>query len=176
MVLSDEHILELVEKKELIIEPSVIKEDIMCNHINLHLSDRLLIYKIDTLDLKENYDDSIVKEIIISPNGYELKPGDFVLGSTVEKVKIPNGYFGFIETKGNIARAGIQAHNSDGHVDPGFVGNITLEIKNNSRHSIIIYPNLKFVQMYFFRLTSKSLNPCQGKYNNQENATIYKKD
>lgn len=176
MVLSDEHIIELLERQELTIEPKPLKENIRCNHINLHLSNKLLKYNIDTLDLKTDQSGSITEEIIMSAEGYILKPGDFVLGSTVEKVGIPNGHFGFIETKGNIARAGIQAHNADGHVDPGFVGNITLEIKNNSNHSIIIYPDLKFVQIYFFKLTSKSIRPYQGKYQNQKGGTEYKKD
>jgi dCTP deaminase len=73
-------------------------------------------------------------------------------------------------------RAGIQAHNTDGHIDPGFRGNITLEIKNNSNHSIIIYPDIAFVQIYFFKSTSKSSNIYKGKYQNQKGATIYIKD
>ncbi len=83
---------------------------------------------------------------------------------------------GFIETKGNIARAGIQIHNTDGHINLGFSGNITLEIKNNSNNSIIIYPNLAFVQIYFFKATSKSLKPYNGKYQNQKGGTTYIKD
>lgn len=139
------------------------------------MSDELLRYKVDTLDLKDVSADEIVEKITIPNEGYMLKPGDFLLGSTIEKVEIPNGYYGFIETKGNIARAGIQAHNADSHIDPGFVGNITLEIKNNSNHSIIIYPNIKFVQIRFLKSTSESVNPYQGKYQDQEGATIYKK-
>jgi dCTP deaminase len=175
MILSDKHIFELLKNNRLIITPNPLNEDINCNRIDLHLSDKLLRYKVDTLDLRENSTDPIVEEITIAEEGYVLKPGDFFLGSTVEKVEIPNGYFGFVETKGNIARAGIQAHNADGHIDPGFVGNITLEIKNNSNHSIIIYPNIKFVQIRFLKSTSESINPYQGKYQNQEGATVYKK-
>lgn len=176
MILSDKHILELLREKKLLIIPEPAAKDIRCNHINLYLSNKLLKYKIETLDLKKEDKDSVVEEIVISDDGYELKPGDFVLGSTIEKIGIPNGYFGFVETKGNIARAGIQTHNTDGHIDPGFTGNITLEIKNNSNHSIIIYPNMAFVQIYFFKSTSESLFPYDGKYQNQEGATTYLKD
>lgn len=175
MILSDKHILELLETKKLIITPAPLREDINCNRIDLRLSNKLLRYKVETLDLSANNVDSVVEEIIIAEDGYILKPGEFLLGSTVEKVEIPNGYYGFVETKGNIARAGIQAHNADGHIDPGFVGNITLEIKNNSNHSIIIYHNIKFVQIRFLKSTSESINPYQGKYQNQEGATIYRK-
>lgn len=174
MILSDKHILELLKKEVLIIEPT--PKEITCNHVILHLYNKLLKYKIKTLDLNDNHQDCLTKEIIIPESGYELKPGEFLLGSTLEKVKIPNGYFGFIETKGNIGRAGIQAHNADGHIDPGFHGNITLEIKNNSNHSIRIYPNMAFVQIYFLKGSSKSINPYNGKYQNQKGATTYKKD
>lgn len=176
MILSDNSIIELLENKELIIDPKPLEADIRCNHINLHLFRKLLKYKINTLDLREGKNFDLTNEIIIPVNGYQLQPGEFVLGSTVEHVAIPNGYFGLIETKGNIARAGIQAHNADGHVDPGFIGNITLEIKNNSNHVIIIYSDMAFVQFYLFQSTSKSLNPYQGKYQNQNGATVYKKD
>ncbi len=175
MILSDKSILELLERKELIIDPFPDDSDIRCNHVNLHLNSKLIRYAVKTLDLNSQSEIK-TEEIIIPHTGYELKPGDFLIGSTAEKVTIPNGYFGFIETKGNIARAGIQTHNTDGHVDPGFSGNITLEIKNNSNHSIIIYPELAFVQIYFFKATSKSLRPYNGKYQYQKGGTIYIKD
>ena len=176
MILSDKSILELLKRKKLIIEPVPLDSDVKCNHINLHLSSRVLKYKVKVLDLKDNDHSFLVEEFEIPKNGFELKAGEFLLGSTVEKIQIPNGYSGFIETKGNIARAGIQTHNTDGHIDPGFIGNVTLEIKNNSHHSIVIYPNIAFVQIYFFKSTSKSINPYNGKYQNQKGATTYKKD
>ena len=174
MILSDKDIIKLLKREKLIIIPSPKDFDICCNHINLHLDNKLLKYMTKILDLKE--DKVQTKEITISEQGYKLKPGEFLIGSTIEKLTIPNGYLGFIETKGNIARAGIQAHNTDGHIDPGFIGNITLEIKNNSKHSIVIYPKMAFVQIYFFKATSKSLRPYAGKYQNQKGGTVYIKD
>jgi len=175
MILSDKDIIELLKQGDLIIIPSPNDFDIGCNHISLHLDSKLLKYKSKILDLKSKSEIQ-TEEIVISEQGYKLKPGEFLIGSTIEKVTIPNGYFGFIQTKGNIARSGIQAHNADGHIDPGFSGNITLEIKNNSSHSIIIYPNIAFVQIYFFKATSKSIKPYNGKYQNQKGGTIYIKD
>jgi len=175
MILSDKSIIRLLQKKELIIIPYPKDSDISCNHINLHLNSKLIKYKSKVLDL---YRAKKVKtqELLISEKGYKLKPGEFLIGSTTEKVTIPNGLFGLIETKGNIARAGIQIHNTDGHIAPGFSDNITLEIKNNSNHSIIIYPNIAFAQIYFFKATSKSLKPYNSKYQNQKGGTTYIKD
>ena len=173
MLLSDKDIIQLIKEGRLIITP-LQENAVQCASVELHLSNSLIKYN-KTLDLQ---DDSSVgyNRIAIGDSGYQLDPGEFVLGSTVEKVTIPNGYQGFIETHGNIARAGIQAHNADGHVAPGFSGNITLEIKNNSNQSIVIYPNLTFVQLYIFQMSSEPTKPYSGKYQNQEGATPYKKD
>jgi len=175
MILSDIDIFKLIKRKKLIITPLPKEKDISGAHIELHLSNRILKYKNTTADLK---DDSTFtfEEVYLNRSGYKLKPAEFILGSTIEKVTIPNGYFGFIETKGNIGRAGIQTHNTDGHIDPGFSGNLTLEIKNNSNRSIIIYPKIAFVDFYIFKLSSKCLHPYSGKYQNQKGATVYKQD
>ena len=165
MILSDREIHKLLKEKELIIKPYPKDKDIGCTHINLHLSDTILKYKNRVLNLKDNSSFKFNK-IRLKKSGYKLKAEEFVLGSTLENVSIPNGYSGFIETKGNIARAGIQIHNTDGHIDPGFSGNITLEIKNNSNSSIIIYPKIPIAQLYIFKTTSKSLKPYNGKYQN----------
>ncbi|MDD2537296.1 MAG: dCTP deaminase [Candidatus Absconditabacteria bacterium] len=174
MVLTDVYLKELLLKKKLIITPFPSDESIRSTHIDLHLDERLLKYSSLILDLKNP--DINFAEIQMSDSGFTLAPGEFILGSTLETVEIPNGYQGFIETKGNIARAGIQSHNTDGHIDPGFKGKITLEIKNNSHHSIIIYPGMLFVQIYIFECSSLSENPYRGKYQNQKGATIYQID
>jgi len=125
-MLSDKDIIKLIKRKKLLIKP--LPRNIHGAHVNLHLSNIILKYKNEKGDLKDNSSFDFDK-FLIKKSGYELKPGEFILGSTLEKVSMPDDFLGFIETKGNIARAGIQAHNSDGHIDPGFSGNITLEIK-----------------------------------------------
>jgi dCTP deaminase len=174
MILSDKSISNLIKQGKLSIDFSPSALEIQCNHINLHLDKKLLRYTSEILDLKNPKVQ--FEEIIIPQEGYLLKPGEFLIGSTCEVVTIPNGFFGFIETKGNIARAGLQAHNTDGHIDPGFAGNITLEIKNNSNHAIVLYPHIPFVQIYFLQATSESLRPYNGKYQNQKGGTLYVKD
>lgn len=175
MVLSDKDIQNLIDSQKLVISPLPKNQDLESASIRLHLAPKILKYKECIHDLKaEGTFES--EEIIIGENGYELKPGEFILGSTLEKITIPNGYFGFIETKGNIARAGIQTHNTDGHIDPGFSGNITLEIKNNSNCSIVIYSEIAFVALYIFKMTSKAKHPYRGKYQNQKGATVFRRD
>ncbi len=175
MLLSDKSIFALIKNDKLIIAPRVLKKDIEGCHIKLHLSKTVLKYKSGVGDLRDNSTFKTNK-INLTSKGYELKENEFILGSTVEKVTIPNGYFGLIETYGNIARAGIQAHNTDGHIEPGFAGTITLEIKNNSNRPIKIYSEIPFIYLFIFKLTAPCLKPYKGKYQNQIEPTVYKKD
>jgi len=174
MILSDKDLIKLIKEGRLSISSFDVNTILETGHIDLHLASRLLKYKNNILDLKNNIVPP-TDEIYLSESGYELKSGEFLLGSTIESISMPDDHFGFIETKGDIARAGIQIHNTDGHIDPGFVGNITLEIKNNANHSILIYSNLPFAVLYIFKLTSKQTKPYQGKYQNQTGPTVYKK-
>lgn len=175
MILSDKDVLGLMKEGKLSIDPFDKDELTLSGHVNLRLSPKLLQYQDKVLDLKAK-EPAAVREIMMGDDGYILGPGEFLLGSTVERVSIPSDHFGFIETKGNIARAGIQAHNTDGHIDPGFSGTVTLEIKNNASHSIVIYPNIAFVQLYIFQLSSEAAHSYSGKYQNQMEATTYKAD
>ena len=173
MVLSDKDLNLLIKKGLLKIEP--LEYEVKEEHVHLRLAATILKYKSKVVDLKKESSFE-ARQIIIGKDGYKLKPKEFILGSTLEKVSIPNGYWGLLETKGNIARAGIQTCNTDGHIGPGFKGNIVLEITNNSNQSIIIYPGLDFVQLYIFKMTSPCLNTYSGIYQNQKGITIFKKD
>ena len=108
----------------------------------------------------------------IPTNGYLMQPGEFLLGSTSETVKIPDDLMGWIETRGSLARIGIQAHLCDAHIDSGFRGQITLQLKNNANHSVIIYPNFYIVKIYFFQLSSRSEVRYKGRYQNQTGPTV----
>ncbi len=114
-------------------------------------------------------------EIDITGSTYLLHPGEFILGTTQEKVCIPNDYQGVIETKGSIARAGIQVHNNDGHIDPGFCGHITLEIKNMNEKDVFIelIPGTPICQLFIGKLSSPCESPYNGKYLHQVKPTAY---
>lgn len=172
MLLSNKDILKLVKKRKLKItnfNNLILKQA----SVVLNLDKTLIKYKKQIIDLKN--DKKIrYKEIIMDDKGYSLQPQEFILGCTSEKVEIPDGYFGFIETEGNIARSGISSINNDGHISTGFKGKITLEIKNNSSNLIKIYPGMPFVQLFIFKMSSKSSNLYKGKYQNQNKPTIYK--
>lgn len=173
MILSDRDLKILLNSKILEIQPMDLSQ-IGPTSIDLRLGSTLVKYGCDRIELGKPIAKSEEIEIEMNPNkGYTLIPGDFVLGCTLEKVLMPNGYMGFIETKGNIARAGIQVHNVDGHIDPGTNHNITLEIKNNNSIPIVLYPKIFICQIFVHCLSSLCEKPYNGKYLGQKKPTVY---
>jgi dCTP deaminase len=88
-----------------------------------------------------------------------LHPGEFVLGSTSEYVKLPHDLVARLEGKSSLGRLGLLIHSTAGYVDPGFEGHLTLELSNVANLPITIYPDMKIGQISFFQLTSPAENP-----------------
>ena len=88
-----------------------------------------------------------------------LHPGEFVLGSTYEFVKLPDNIAARLEGKSSLGRLGLLTHSTAGFVDPGFNGHVTLELANVSNLPIKLWPGMKVGQLCFFKLTSPSENP-----------------
>jgi len=171
-LLSDRDIKTLIEDGKLIIDPPD-SISISSTSIDLRLGSILVQYPSQTI--KIGLGKPVSHEIDITSSSYILHPGEFILGTTKEKVYIPNGYLGVIETKGDIARAGIQVHNNDGHIDPGFCGHITLEIKNMNENDVCIelIPDTPICQLFIGKLSSACEATYNGKYLNQVKPTTY---
>lgn len=88
-----------------------------------------------------------------------LMPGDFGLASTVETVRIPTDLVAQVNGKSSWARLGLIVHTTAGFIDPGFRGNITLELKNLGRRAIVIPQGAPICQLVFFQMTSPALRP-----------------
>lgn len=98
-----------------------------------------------------------------------LKPGDFCLATTMESFRVPKYMAAFVQGRSSIGRAGLTIQNA-GFVDPGFRGHITLELKNESSHSIGLVPGYRVGQLVFFQCIGVSAG-YKGKYNGQVEAT-----
>jgi len=99
---------------------------------------------------------------MVEPVGEEpfiLHPGEFVLGSTLEVVTLPDDLAARVEGKSSLGRLGLLTHATAGFVDPGFSGHVTLELANVATLPIKLYPGMKIGQFCFFRLTSPSEHP-----------------
>jgi len=90
---------------------------------------------------------------------FVLHPGEFVLGSTLETVTLPDDLAARVEGKSSLGRLGLLTHATAGFVDPGFSGHVTLELSNVATLPIILYPGMKIGQLCFFRLSSPAENP-----------------
>ena len=101
---------------------------------------------------------------------YKMHSDEFVLASTNEYIKIPEHMAAYVEGRSSIGRLGLQIQNA-GFIDPGFEGQITLELKNQSGMEIILYEGLRICQLVYVKLSSKVETPYQGKYNKQLGAT-----
>ena len=170
-LLADNELWDLINKEELIIEPFDEKA-FNPTSINLRLGRTLIRYLPQTIQFDKIPE---CEELELQDSGYKLESCSFILGVTKETVKIPNGYQGFIDTKGNIARAGLQIHNADGHIDPGFRGKITLEISNMHRENItiLLLPDIYVCQLFIYKVSSKSTFPYHGKYSGHIKPTMY---
>ena len=98
----------------------------------------------------------------VEPEGDEpfvLHPGEFVLGSTLEVISLPDDLAARLEGKSSLGRLGLLTHSTAGFVDPGFSGHITLELSNVANLPITLWPGMKIGQLCMFRLTSAAEHP-----------------
>ena len=90
---------------------------------------------------------------------FVLHPGEFVLGSTHERITLSDDIAARLEGKSSLGRLGLLTHSTAGFVDPGFSGHVTLELSNTATLPILLWPGMKVGQLCFFRLSSPSERP-----------------
>lgn len=106
----------------------------------------------------------------VTSESFLLLPGQFVLASTMEYFGLPNNLTAFVEGRSSIGRLGLFIQNA-GWVDPGFEGEITLELYNASASAIELRAGQRVGQLVFAQLDRDAENPYRGKYQGQRNAT-----
>ena len=103
-------------------------------------------------------------------HGIWLKPNEFILGSTEEYVEIPAYLASRLNGKSTLGRWGLTVHVTAGFIDPGFCGNITLEIKNEGPFNILLEPGMRIGQLDFQLLDKQPAQVYKGKYQGQTGA------
>jgi len=88
-----------------------------------------------------------------------LHPGEFVLGSTLERVTLPDDVVGRLDGKSSLGRLGLLIHSTAGFIDPGWDGHMTLELSNVANLPITIYPGMKIGQLSFVLLSEPAERP-----------------
>jgi dCTP deaminase len=116
-------------------------------------------HKYPVIDPSQDQPD-LTRLVEVDPSdGFVLHPGEFVLGSTLETVSLPDDLAARVEGKSSLGRLGLMTHATAGFVDPGFSGHVTLELSNVATLPIILWPGMKIGQLCFFRLSSPAENP-----------------
>lgn len=100
---------------------------------------------------------------------FVLHPGEFVLGSTLERVRLAENLAARLEGKSSLGRLGLLTHSTAGFIDPGFNGHVTLELSNTATMPILLYPGMKIGQLCFFQLSSSAEKP----YGSRERGSRY---
>ncbi|MGH9231504.1 MAG: dCTP deaminase [Acidimicrobiales bacterium] len=156
MILSDRTIREQLDAGRIVIDP-LDESCIQPSSVDLRL-DRLfrvfLNHTMPVIDVKEDLEDLTRLVEIGEGEAFILHPGEFVLGSTYEKVSLPDDLVGRIEGKSSLGRLGLLIHSTAGFVDAGFSGHITLELSNVANLPITLYPGMKVGQVSFLRMTT----------------------
>jgi dCTP deaminase len=109
--------------------------------------------------------------------GPTIDPHEFILGCTIEKIKLPDDVVGRIEGRSSLGRHGLMVHSTAGFIDPGFEGQITLEMFNLNKSPIRLTPGMKICQIAFECLSSPAKRPygsegLNSKYQGQTGVTI----
>jgi dCTP deaminase len=100
-------------------------------------------------------------ELVETADGepFILHPGEFVLGSTLERVTLPDDLVARLEGKSSLGRLGLLIHSTAGFIDPGWDGHVTLELSNVANLPITIYHGMKIGQVSFMQLTEPASTP-----------------
>ncbi len=165
MILSDHSILEEIRKGNIIMEPFH-PECVQPSSIDIHLANKFLVFNTVqhvVIDVREKQDSLMSMVAVKEDEPFILHPGEFVLGSTDERVKMPNNIAGRIEGKSSLGRLGLLIHSTAGYIDPGFDGNLTLELSNVSPLPIKLYPGMKIGQISFALMTTPVDHPYGSK-------------
>ena len=161
MILSDRSLREEVAAGRIVIDPFD-ERCIQPSSIDVKVGNLFRVFRNHTtgiLDVKLDLED-LTELVNIPEDGvFMLHPGEFVLGSTLEVVTLPDDLAARVEGKSSLGRLGLLTHATAGFVDPGFSGHVTLELANVATLPIKLYPGMKIGQLCFFRLSSPAEHP-----------------
>jgi dCTP deaminase len=177
MILSDRTIREQIEAGRIGIDP--LGDDcIQPSSVDLHVDNYFRVFRNHTervIDVKENQE-TLTELIETGADPLILHPGEFVLGSTVERVRLPDDLVGRLEGKSSLGRLGLLIHSTAGFVDAGWDGYLTLELSNVANLPITVYPGMKIGQISFLKMTTPAETPygsagLGSKYQHQRGPT-----
>jgi dCTP deaminase len=161
VILSDRTIREELAAGRIVLEP-LDESLIQPSSVDVRL-DRyfrvFLNHTMPVIDVKKNLEELTRLVEIDEGNSFVLHPGEFVLGSTLERIALPDDLVARIEGKSSLGRLGLVVHATAGFCDPGWKGTLTLELANFNSVPIILRPGLPIAQLSFMTLDRPAERP-----------------
>jgi dCTP deaminase len=175
VILSDRTIREEIAAGRIVIDPLGPKA-VQPSSVDLRLDRYFRVFRNHTMgviDVRRNLETLTELVTVTDDEPFILHPGEFVLGSTLERVVIPTDLVGRLEGKSSLGRLGLLIHSTAGFVDAGWDGQLTLELSNVANLPITLYPTMKIGQISFIRMTTPADVPygstgLGSKYQGQE--------
>lgn len=178
MVLSDRTIREEIDSGRIAFDPFD-PELIQPSSVDVRVDRQFRVFhnaRHPYIDVRKRQED--LTELVTVPGDepFILHPGEFVLGQTLERVRLPDDIVARLEGKSSLGRLGLLIHSTAGFIDSGFTGNITLELSNVANLPITIYHAMPIGQISFMRLDRPVEKPygsgeLSSKYQGQDEPT-----
>ncbi|SIN89260.1 dCTP deaminase [Sulfurivirga caldicuralii] len=177
MRLSDSDILRYLKAGKIQMDPLPSQEKIKGVTVDLRLDNRFRVFndhKAPYIDLGGPRDqlqqqlDAIMSQEIVIEDGdsFFLHPGELALASTLETITLPDDLVGWLDGRSSLARLGLMVHVTAHRIDPGWHGQIVLEIFNSGKLPLALRPGMDICAINFETLSS----PVQNPYNKRKDA------
>lgn len=161
MILSDRSIKESIASGRIVITPYD-ESLVQPASIDIRLDGRFLVfrnYKHSCIDPKALQEDLTEMVTVEDGDPFIVHPGEFILGSTAERIGLGSDIAAQLGGKSSLGRLGLIVHATAGFIDPGFYGSVTLELSNVANLPIRLYPGMKVGQISFFAMTTPADRP-----------------
>ncbi len=171
MVLSDRTIRSEIEAGRIVFDPydaSMVQP----SSVDVRVDRRFRVFhnaRYPFIDVRRPMDELTELMEVAEDEPFILHPGEFVLGQTLERVRLPNDLVARLEGKSSLGRLGLLIHSTAGFVDAGFEGNLTLELSNVANLPITIYHGMPIGQISFMRMDG----PVETPYGSESTGSKY---
>ena len=165
MVLSDRTIREEVEAGRIVFDPFD-PGLIQPSSVDVRVDRKFRVFhnaRHPYIDVRKPMEDLTELVEVVEDEPFILHPGEFVLGQTLERVRLPDDIVARLEGKSSLGRLGLLIHSTAGFVDAGFEGNLTLELSNVANLPITIYYGMPIGQISFMRMDGPVDTPYGAK-------------
>ena len=165
MILSDTDILARLHEGELVIDPlDDVDQQVQPASVDLRLGSEFLEFQRTNIPCihptrEDEVGDYIAETVVDDGEEFILHPGDFVLGTTRERVEIPHDLVANVEGRSSLGRLAVVVHATAGFVDPGYRGQVTLELSNLGTAPVALTPGMRVSQLVFTELSSPAERP-----------------